>query len=84
MGMKGVQGLTLSMGDEPEKSRLLQALTPERVNSIGYKSNFIRNCNLMLYIVIAVITIAFILYLLTYLFKSAAPSLYSFSKRILK
>jgi hypothetical protein len=59
-------------------------MAPERVKAIGYKSNFIRNCNIMLFLVLAVMTVSLILYLSTYLCKNCAPSLYSISRRMIK
>jgi hypothetical protein len=76
MGLKGVNGFTLNMGSDPSKSRLLQAstqsLTPSRVNSIGYRANFLRNCNVMLMLVLAIIIVALVLYILTYLLRRCA------------
>ena len=60
------------------------ALTPSRVQTIGYASNFLRNCNIMLILVHFIILVAFVLYLLIYFIKKCAPTLYSLSKRILK
>jgi hypothetical protein len=70
MGMKGVHGLALGLGSESKKSRMLQVsgYTPSRVQSIGYESNFLRNCNLMLMVVVAVIAISASLYLATWMF----------------
>ena len=60
------------------------ALTPSRVQTIGYASNFLRNCNLMLIVVYAIMLVAFVLYLLSYLVKKCSPTLFSLSKRIFK
>lgn len=59
-------------------------MTPSRVQSIGYTSNFIRNCNLMLFVVMIVLLASFILYGVTYCCKNCAPSLYAISKRLFK
>lgn len=71
---------------EPTKTRLLQttAMTPGRVQTIGYTSNFLRNCNVMLFVVFGLIIVAFILYALTCFCKNCAPSLYKVSSRLLK
>lgn len=86
MGLKAVHGLSLNMGQESSKHRLLQssAYTPDRVQSIGYESNFLRNCNLMLAIVVSIVLVSLLLYLLTCFCKKCAPSLHSISTRIIK
>jgi hypothetical protein len=87
MGLKGVNGFSFDLGKDQTKKRLLQsssALTPQRIDSIGYRANFLRNCNFMLITVIAVILVASILYLSTYFCKKCAPSLHSVSKRLIK
>lgn len=89
MGMKGVNGLNLDLDDKEktqrEKRRLQSsALTPNRVQSIGYASNFLRNCNLMFLLVAGVIGVAFVLFVLSYLCKKCAPPLFSVSRRLFK
>jgi hypothetical protein len=86
MALRGMNGYTHKLGKDPEKKRLLQAqtLTPSRISSIGYDSNFLRNCNVMLMVVIAVIAIAVILYIITYIFKDCAATLHRVAKRLIK
>lgn len=86
MGMKGINGFSMNMGNDPEKKRLLQTqtLTPQRINSIGYNANFLRNCNVMLMLVIVVIVVAFCLYILTYLIQKCAETLHKVAKRLIK
>lgn len=71
--------------DEPTNSRRLQtsSATPSRVQTIGYASNFLRNCNIMLMITAAIVVISFLFYFLTCCCKSCT-CLYSFSRRIFK
>ena len=70
---------------EPTDSRRLQtsALTPNRVQTIGYASNFLRNCNLMFLIVAAVMVVSFLLYLLTFC-CSKCPCLATLARRLFK
>lgn len=85
--MKGVNGLNLDIDNsERTKNRLLQstALTPERVQTIGYAANFLRNCNLMFLVVMAIILVALLLYIASYCFKKCAPSCFSISRRLAK
>lgn len=86
MGMKGINGFAISLGSDPQKSRLLQSqpLTPERIKSIGYNANFLRNCNVMLMLVIAVILVSLCLYILTYLIQKCAETLHKIAKRMIK
>jgi cysteine-rich repeat protein len=86
MGMKGINGFAIGMGKDPSKKRMLQTqtLTPSRVNSIGYNANFLRNCNVMLMLVLAVIAVAFTLYIITYIFKKCAETLHKVAKRMIK
>lgn len=84
--MKGVNGLNLDIGKD-EKKRLLQAssaFTPERINSIDYRANFIRNVNVMFLVVVSAIVVAFILFLITFFCKNCAPTLHRISKRLFK
>jgi hypothetical protein len=86
MGMKGINGYAMKMGKDPSKSRLLQTqtLTPTRINSIGYESNFLRNCNVMLLLVITVILVGFSLYSIACCFDSCFLTLIKISKRLIK
>jgi hypothetical protein len=85
MGMKGINGYAMGMGNDPKKHRLLQStLTPARINTIGYNANFLRNCNVMLMMIVAVIAVAFCLYILTWIFKKCAETLHKISKRMIK
>jgi hypothetical protein len=86
MGMKGINGYAMSIGNDPSKSRLLQTqtLTPSRINSIGYQANFLRNCNVMLILVVTVIIVGFSLYYLAYCLESCAKSFTKVSKRLIK
>ena len=72
--------------NEPTNTRRLQtsALTPNRVQTIGYASNFIRNCNFMLILTASIMVISFILYFLTCCCKNCCPCLYSVARRIFK
>jgi hypothetical protein len=65
-GLKGINGYAFPLGSSSKK-RLLQS-TPERVSSIGYSSNFIRNCNVMLFVVVGIMLASLILYCITFLF----------------
>ena len=79
-------GLRLKLDSkEPTESRRLQstAYTTNRIQSIGYASNFLRNCNLMFLIVFAVIIVSFFLYLLTCCCKSC-PCIYTVARRFFK
>jgi hypothetical protein len=71
--------------DEPHNSRLLQTTsrTSNRIQTIGYASNFLRNCNLMLFLVFAVMTVSFFLYLLT-LFCKKFTCISSIVRRLAK
>lgn len=87
LSLKIVNGLNnVNMGSS--SSRKLQtsstSQTPDRIQAIGYNSNFLRNCNLMFFLVVGVIVVSFILFLLTYLFKKCAPTLHKVSKRLIK
>lgn len=93
LGMKGVNGLNLNLDGKNSAAssrRLLATSTvnstsvPGRVYAIGYDANFLRNCNLMLFIVIAIIVFAFVLYFCTYCWKGCAPTLHKISKRLIK
>jgi hypothetical protein len=81
--MKGVNGFSLNLGKD-SSSRRLQVYTPERINSIDYNANFIRNVNVMLFLVGGVVGVAFVLYLLTFCFKNCAPTLHRVAKRLFK
>ncbi len=87
MGMKGINGYSMDLGNDSKK-RLLQSssqsITPERLNSIGYRANFLRNCNAMLILVVSIIFVSIVLYLITYFFKTCAQTLHSISKRLIK
>jgi hypothetical protein len=85
LDMGGINGLTLDLGSE-SSARLLQGspLTPDRISAIGYSANFLRNCNAMLLLVLAVILVSFILFLCTYCCQGCAPSLHRVSKRLIK
>jgi hypothetical protein len=88
MGMKGVHGPTVKL-DENEKSngRRLQSgssFTPERVKSIGYSSNFLRNCNLMFLITVGLMLFSFSLFIVMKLCKGCAPACYLFMSRLAK
>jgi len=79
-------GLNLKIDDkEPTNTRRLQssARTSSRVQTIGYASNFLRNCNLMFMLVGLVMVISFVLYLLTCCLKSYT-CLYGLTRRLLK
>jgi len=84
--MKAINGFTLDLGNDPSPTRLLQTttLTPERINALGYSSNFLRNCNVMFLLVVTIIIISFVLYLLTFFFKNCAPTIHRISKRMIK
>ena len=86
MGMKGINGYAMNMGNDPSKSRLLQTqtLTPTRINSIGYEANFLRNCNIMLLLVITIILVGFALYSIAYCFDSSSPKFVKVSNRLIK
>jgi hypothetical protein len=89
LAMKGVNGLnSLDMGGNSSSARKLQSSTasptPDRIRAIGYNSNFLRNCNLMFFLVVAVILVSFVLFLLTYLCKGCTPSLHRVAKRLIK
>lgn len=84
MGLKSINGPAVEMGSDPSKRRMLQSLTPSRISSIGYNSNFLRNCNVMLLVVLAVIAVSFILYIITYIFKKCAETLHKIAKRLIK
>lgn len=84
LSMAGVNGYHLDLGGDQSKSRLLQSYTPERINSIDYKANFIRNCNVMLLVVAAIIVISFFLYLATYICKNCSPTFHKIAKRLIK
>lgn len=60
------------------------SFAPSRVDNIGYQSNFLRNCNIMLAVIGLILCIAFILYLLSYCCKNCAPKLHLFAKRMMK
>jgi hypothetical protein len=81
--MGGVNGYRLDLGGD-KTSRLLQAFTPERINAIDYKANFLRNCNVMLLLILGVICVSFLLYIMTYIFKKCAPSFHKVAKRLIK
>jgi hypothetical protein len=84
--LSSTNGLNLKLDDkEPTNSRRLQssALTSNRVQTIGYASNFLRNCNLMFFLVALVMVIAFVLYLCTYFCKQC-PCLYKLTRRLFK
>jgi hypothetical protein len=82
--MRGVNGLNLNVGGDQTGARLLQMLTPERITSIDYRANFIRNCNLMLIVVIFVILASFSMYAIAYCYKNCAPCVFRFTQRLLK
>jgi len=88
LAMKGVNGLnTLNIGSGSSGRQLQSSsgsLTPDRIQAIGYSSNFLRNCNLMFFLVVGVIIVSFILFLLTYLCKNCAPTLHKVAKRLIK
>jgi hypothetical protein len=64
-----VNGYQLNLGSDRVSSRLLQ-FTPERINAIDYKANFLRNCNAMFLVVAAVIVVAFVMYVISRLCQS--------------
>jgi len=70
---------------EPINARRLQTTTStsSRIQTIGYTSNFLRNCNLMFIIVSAVMLISFILYLFTNFCKQY-NCFYTFTRRLFK
>ena len=80
--IKGVNGFNLNV-QEDSKSRLL-AYTSERINSIDYKANFLRNVNVMLIVVGVIVLVALVLYVLTYCCKNCAPTLHKIAKRLFK
>ena len=82
--LKGVNGLNLNIGPDSSTARLLQVFTSERINAIDYRANFLRNCNLMLALVLAVMAIGFVLFLLTLLCKNCVPCFYKLGHRIFK
>lgn len=82
--MRGTNGLNLNLGGDTTARLLTSTFTPERINAIDYRANFIRNCNLMFLVVVAIIAIAFVLFLLTFCCKGCAPALHRFSKRLFK
>ena len=85
MGMKGVNGFSFNLGDDQKQKRMLQStLTPDRINSIGYRANFLRNCNAMFFLVVGIILVASVLYFVTFLCKSCSLRLHSISKRMIK
>jgi hypothetical protein len=89
MSMKGVHGLNIDIDDKEKtpNQRQLQtgsALTPERVKSIGYSSNFLRNCNLMFIIVFCLILVSFTLFIIVKFCQNCAPFCYSLMRRIAK
>lgn len=79
----GVNGYRHDIGKD-KKPRLLQTFTPERITAIDYNANFIRNCNAMIIVVLGIIAVAFVLYILTYIFKKCAPTFHKVAKRLIK
>lgn len=65
------------------KERLLVE-TPTRIQNISYSSNFLRNCNVMLGVVSAILIVSAILYSFAFCFQKCAPCLWSFSRRAIK
>ena len=82
--LKATNGYSLDLGQDTTTARLLQVFTSERINAIDYRANFIRNCNVMFLLVVAVMVIAFFLYLITWFYKFCCPCFYVFSERIFK
>lgn len=82
-GIGGVNGYRHDLGGD-KKSRLLQTFTPERISAIDYNANFIRNCNAMLLVVLGIVAVAFVLYILTYIFKKCSPTFHKIAKRLIK
>lgn len=84
MGASGINGFSFDLGSDPKTARLLQSATPARIDSIGYRANFLRNCNAMLGVVGAVILVATIALTLSYCFRNCAPCLYGLARRTAK
>ncbi len=82
--MGGVNGFKLDLGTDKKASRLLQTYTPQRINALDYKANFIRNCNVMFLIVFAIMVLALVLYISTFICKKCAPTIQKFAKRLSK
>ena len=83
--LKATNGLNLDLGEDSTSRRLLQSFfTTERINAIDYRANFIRNCNLMFAVLVAVMFAGFVFYLLTFCCQKWAPCLYQIAQRMVK
>ena len=71
--------------NEPTNTRRLQtsASTPNRVQTIGYASNFLRNCNIMLMITCGIMVGCFLMYFLTCCCDKNSCC-FSFTRRLFK
>ena len=78
--------LTPLMGMKDFNGRNLQETEaiPNRVSAIDYEEPFIRNCNLMLYIVFGLLGLGIVLFFLTFVCINAYPKAHKISKHILK
>lgn len=78
MGMKALNGLNINMNSTGTGA------VPQRVQAIGYSSNFISNCNIMLLVLIIEGAIGVGLYIVVRLAKNASITLYRIASKLLK
>ena len=71
---------------EPTNQRRLQttATTPSRVQTIGYASNFLRNCNAMLGLVCLILLVSFTLYIITLCCCESGGCCFTLGQRLFK